>query len=167
VHIETRTTAGTGGNGTFNPPPITASGSSRDSPASHHSSYLYGDFLGVLKVERMNRAVNVYAGATMEAMDKGGGHFSFTGLNSGNTAIIGHNRGSAGFFSFVKDLRQGDIITLEAGGVTRRYAVSMTYTISESDFEPLMQFGDTRLTLVTCLEYQRDQRRVAVLFEIP
>ena len=100
-------------------------------------------------------------------MDKGGGHFSFTGLNGGNTAIIGHNRGSTGYFSFVKDLRQGDIITLEAGGITRRYAVTMTYTIHESEFEPLLQYGDNRLTLVTCLENQRDQRRVAVAFESP
>jgi LPXTG-site transpeptidase (sortase) family protein len=103
----------------------------------------------------------------MEAMDKGGGHFSFTGLNIGNTAIIGHNRGSAGFFIFVKDLKEGDVITLETNGITRTYAVSMLYTVHESDFEPLLQFGDNRLTLVTCVEYQRNQRRIAVAVEIP
>ena len=103
----------------------------------------------------------------MSAMDFGAGHFSFSGLNSGNTALIGHNRGSRnGFFSFVRLLQEGDIITLEAGGITRSYAVAMVYYVDETDFSPLMQFGDNRLTLVTCREYHRAQRRIAVAFAV-
>ena len=139
----------------------------RASPVAHIQSgnahnYSYGATIGVLTVERLGRTVNVIAGATMEAMDFGGGHFSFTGLNSGNTGIIGHNRGSAGFFSFVRNLQEGDILTLEAGGITRSYSVSMLYIVADNDFSPLMEFGDHRLTLVTCVEYQRNQRRIAV-----
>ena len=127
----------------------------------------YGDLIGVLRVERLNRTVNVIAGATMEAMDFGAGHFSFTGLNSGNTGLIGHNRGRTnGFFDFVRHLQKGDVITLEAGGVIRTYAVTMLYTIDDDDFGPLMQFGDNRLTLITCVEYRRHLRRVAVAVEI-
>jgi len=158
----------------FNPSVATSDGVSvRASPVGHFqpgmgnsSGYNYGDTIGILTVERLNRRVTVIAGATMSAMDFGGGHFSFTGLNSGNTALIGHNRGSAGFFSFVRLLREGDIITLEAGGVTRSYAVAMVYYIEDTDFSPLMQFGDNRLTLVTCREYHRTQRRVAVAFAV-
>ena len=127
----------------------------------------YGDNIGVLTVERLGRTVNVIAGATMAAMDFGAGWFSFTGLNSGNTALIGHNRGrSNGFFDFVRHLREGDILTLEAGGVTRRYAVTMLHIIDYTDFSPLMQFGDNRLTLITCVEYQHSQRRIAAAVEI-
>ena len=130
-------------------------------------SYSYGDIIGALTVERLNRTIRVIAGATMEAMDHGSGHFSFTGLNYGNTALIGHNRGrSNGFFDFVRHLREGDVLTLEAGGVIRRYAVTMLYEIDYTDFSPLMQFSDTRLTLVTCVEYRQNQRRVAVAFEV-
>jgi LPXTG-site transpeptidase (sortase) family protein len=130
------------------------------------SIYQYGDFLGILHVERLNRAVRVYAGATTEAMDNGAGHFSFTGLNTGNTGLVGHNRGTRnGFFSFVRLLQEGDIITLDAGGITRTYTVSLLYTINENDFSPLMAFGDNRLTLVTCVEYQPGLRRVAVATE--
>jgi LPXTG-site transpeptidase (sortase) family protein len=129
--------------------------------------YHYGDFLGTLHVERLNRTVRVYAGATMEAMDYGAGHFSFTGLNTGNTGLVGHNRGRRnGFFSFVRLLHEGDIITLTTGDLTRSYAVSMQYTIDEHDFSPLMAFGDNRLTLITCVEYQPSLRRVAVAVEI-
>jgi len=131
------------------------------------SPYNYGEVIGVLTVERLGRTVNVIAGATMDAMDFGAGHFSFSGLNSGNTALIGHNRGRTnGFFSFVRNLQEGDILTLEAGGIVRSYAVAMMYIIDYTDFEPLMQFSDNRLTLVTCLEYQRTKRRIAVAFEI-
>jgi LPXTG-site transpeptidase (sortase) family protein len=131
------------------------------------ATYQYGDFLGTLHVARLNRTVRVYAGATMEAMDNGAGHFSFTGLNTGNTGLVGHNRGSRnGFFNFVRLLQHGDIITLTANGTTRRYAVSMQYTINEDDFSPLLALGDNRLTLVTCVEYQPGLRRVAVATEI-
>ena len=129
--------------------------------------YIYGEIIGTLTVERLGRRINVVAGATMEAMEVGAGHFSFTGLNSGNTALIGHNRGRTnGFFDFVRHLREGDILTLEAGGITRSYAVTMMYTIDYTDFSPLAQFNDHRLSLITCVEYQRTRRRVAVAIAI-
>ena len=152
----------------------THSGGSRSShspmliePNAAPFAYQYGDFLGVLTVERLNRTVRIYAGATMQSMDYGGAHFSFTGLNQGNTGLIGHNRGNRnGFFSFVRHLQEGDILTLEARGITRSYAVTLRYNVNESDFSPLMQFGDNRLTLVTCVEYQSHLRRIAVAVEI-
>ena len=155
----------------FNPRASASDGISvRASPSAHFQEsaygYAYGDRIGVLTVERLGRRVNVIAGATMSAMDFGAGHFSFSGLNSGNTALIAHNRGSAGFFSFVRLLNEGDIITLEAGGIVRSYAVAMVYYVDETDFSPMMQFGDNRLTLVTCREYHRTQRRIAVAFEV-
>jgi len=121
-----------------------------------------GEHIGVLTVEKLNRRINIFAGSSLDSMNHGGGHFSFTGLNNGNTGVVGHNRGRSGFFIFVKDLREGDILTLEAGGVTRSYTVTMVYTVDESDFSPLLQYGDDRLTLVTCVENQRNLRRVAV-----
>ncbi|MCL2379140.1 MAG: sortase, partial [Defluviitaleaceae bacterium] len=145
----------------------------RDAPAMHFNNgshnttashnYNYGDVIGRLTVERLGRTINVIGGATMRAMDFGAGHFSFTGLNTGNTGLIGHNRGNTnGFFSFVRGLREGDILTLEAGGIVRRYSVTMLFIVDDTDFSPLMQFGDNRLTLVTCVEYQRNRRRIAV-----
>jgi LPXTG-site transpeptidase (sortase) family protein len=125
-----------------------------------------GEFIGRLTVERLNRTISVFEGESLASMEKGGGRFSFSGINHGNTAIIGHNRGRAGYFSFVRNLREGDTITLEMGGVTRSYEVTHLYTISYTDFSPMMQFGDNRLTLITCLEYQRNMRRVAVAIEI-
>ena len=130
-------------------------------------NYEYGAFLGVLMVERYGHTINVYGGATMESMDLGAGHFSFTGMNHGNVGLIGHNRGSrTGFFSFVRLLEEGDILTLDMNGVTRTYKVFMTGTVYDTDFTPLQQFGCNRLTLITCLENVRNQRRVVSAREI-
>jgi len=129
--------------------------------------YEYGAFIGVLTVERLGRTVNVIGGATMEAMDFGVGHFSFTGMNYGNVGLIGHNRGARnGFFSFVRLLQYGDIIRLDMGGVVRTYEVFLKTIVYDNDFSPLQQFGDNRLTLVTCVEYVRNQRRIVVAIEI-
>jgi LPXTG-site transpeptidase (sortase) family protein len=130
-------------------------------------SYEYGAFLGTLTVERLGRTVRIYGGATMEAMDFGAGHFSFTGLHYGNVGLIGHNRGARnGFFSFVRLLQYGDIVRLDVGGGVRTFEVFMKIIVYETDFSPLQQFGDNRLTLVTCVEYVRNQRRVVSLIEI-
>jgi len=129
--------------------------------------YSYGTFLGTLRVERLNRSVRIYGGASMAAMDRGAGHFSFTGLTSGNIGLIGHNRGARnGFFSFVRLLQEGDILTLDVGDTVRTFQVAMEEIVDETDFSLLQQFGDNRLTLVTCVEYVRNQRRIAVAFEV-
>jgi len=131
-------------------------------PVATDSPYNEGDFVGTLTVERLDRTVRIFEGESMHNMDFGAGRFTFSGLNSGNMGLIGHNRGPAGYFSFVRLLRHGDIITIETAAGTRSYAIEMTYIINERDFSPLLEFGDNRLTLVTCVEYQPTQRRVAV-----
>jgi LPXTG-site transpeptidase (sortase) family protein len=118
-------------------------------------------------VERLERSVNIYGGATLESMGKGAAHFSFTGLDNGNIGLIGHNRGTrTGFFSFVKLLQDGDIIKLEIDGTVRVFEVFIRTTVDDTDFTHLQQFGDNRLTLVTCVEDESNKRRVAVAREI-
>ena len=130
------------------------------------SSYSEGDFIGTIHVERLSRTVRIYEGETMHNMDFGAGRFTFSGLHSGNMGLIGHNRGPAGFFSFVRLLQYGDIITIETSQGTRRYSVEMLYIINETDFSPLQNFNDNRITLITCVEYRQTLRRVAVAIRI-
>jgi len=134
--------------------------------ATPNHDYEYGDFLGTLTMQRLGRSVDVYGGAIDDSMVKGAGHFSFTGLHYGNVGLIGHNRGNSGFFSFVRSLQYGDIVTLEIGGAVRIFEVFLKNVINDDDFSPLQQFGDNRLTLVTCLEYERSKRRAVSLIEV-
>lgn len=110
--------------------------------------------------------IGVFGGESMRSMDKGAAHFSDTGLNLGNTALIGHNRGrSNGFFIFVKNLQAGQLLTLEANGMTKNYVVAEMHKVHATVTDLLMNFGDSRLTLLTCWEDERDYRRVVVAYE--
>ena len=135
---------------------------------SMHRNYVTNQFyegqrIGTLYVNRLNRTILVFEGESMRNMDFGAGRFIFSGTNSGNTVLIGHNRGRInGFFDFVKLLQTGDKLTLDVDGVVRTYKVSHEVIIHENDFSPLLQFGDDRLTLVTCVEYRPRYRRIAV-----
>jgi LPXTG-site transpeptidase (sortase) family protein len=123
-----------------------------------------GERIGTLTIPS-GKEIGVFGGESMESMGKGGAHFSATGLNFGNTAIIGHNRGPDGYFGFLKELQEGQTVTLEAGGVTKSYTVTETHKIHETNTDLLMQFGDSRLTLLTCWESESDYRRVIISYE--
>jgi LPXTG-site transpeptidase (sortase) family protein len=137
---------------------ISVIGAVQDSAAQN------GERIGTLTIPS-GKQIGVFGGESMESMGKGGAHFSATGLNFGNTAIIGHNRGSAGYFGFLKELEEGQTVTLEAGGVTKNYTVTETHKIHETETDLLMQFGDSRLTLLTCWEGESDYRRVIIAYE--
>jgi len=142
-------------------------GSTASTGLRGNSGFAEGERIGVLTIQRHNRSINVYEGETMRNMDFGAGRFTFTGANSGNTALIGHNRGrSNGFFSFVRTLQEGDVIALDMNGITRNYTVTHSFIVHETDFTPLVEFGDNRLTMVTCVEYRPRYRRIAVAVEI-
>jgi LPXTG-site transpeptidase (sortase) family protein len=123
-----------------------------------------GERIGTLTIPS-GRQIAVFGGESIRSMGKGAGHFSDTGLNFGNTALIGHNRGNAGFFIFVKDLQVGQMLALEANGITKTYVVAEMYKIHATDTDLLMHFGDSRLSLFTCWEDARDYRRVVVAYE--
>ncbi|MCL1934877.1 MAG: sortase [Defluviitaleaceae bacterium] len=133
---------------------------------TEHIPYNSGQRIGTLRVERLNRSIAVFEGENMRNMDFGAGRFTSSGLNFGNLALIGHNRGSNGFFDFVRRLQEGDIIIFEGNTYTRRFEVSFERIVHESDMTPTEQFEDNRLTLITCVEYEPRYRRVAVAFEI-
>jgi len=113
-----------------------------------NNGFAEGERIGVLTIQRHNRSINVYEGETMRNMDFGAGRFTFSGANSGNTALIGHNRGrSNGFFSFVRTLQEGDTIALDMNGITRNYAITHSFIVHETDFTPLMEFGVVSLII--------------------
>jgi len=121
--------------------------------------------IGTLTTPSGNQ-IGVFGGESMESMAKGAAHFSDTGLNFGNTVLIGHNRGrSNGFFSFVKDLQVGQSLTLEANGTTKTYAVAEMRKIHETETDVLLHFGNSKLTLLTCWESEKNYRRLVIAYE--
>jgi len=123
------------------------------------SSVQYNDgSIGFLEIPRLDIAVKVYEGETLESMKYGAGHFEFTSAWDGNIGVAGHNRGSSGYFEGVKNLRNGDEIIYSTKYGTRYYKVVTKEKISDTDYSWLGWTSDNRITLVTCVEGSPSQR---------
>ena len=122
--------------------------------------------MGTLFVARTNSTIKVYSGETDANLAKGAGHFSTTSAWDGNVALAGHNRGNAGYFSFVKDLQLGDKLTYTTRYGTRTYEVISKTQIDEWDNRPLAWSSDNLLTLITCVENVPGMRYSVVAREI-
>ena len=89
---------------------------------------------------------------------KGTGHFENTPILDGNVGIAGHNNTH---FKYLANVDIGDEINYTVNGVTRTYKVTDMRAISDMDWGVFTDYGDNRLTLITC-EHAVPNRRIAV-----
>jgi sortase A len=122
--------------------------------------------IGTLNIARTGQTIRVFAGETLENMNKGAGHFTMTSAWFGNVGLSAHNRGSAPFFAFVKDMQIGDRITYETLYGIRTYELFSLEKICEYDFSRLGRSVDNLLTLITCVENTPELRWAAQLREV-
>jgi sortase A len=121
--------------------------------------------IGTLYVHSAGQTVKVYEGEDLTNLKLGAGHFSATSAWDGNVALAGHNRGSAGYFSFVKNLAIGDRVTYTTLYGSRLYEVFSVGQISDSDTSKLGWSSENILTLITCVENAPEMRLAAALRE--
>ncbi|MDR1668988.1 MAG: sortase [Oscillospiraceae bacterium] len=121
--------------------------------------------IGTLYIPSVNKTITVYEGETAESMKKGAGHFTATSAWDGNIALAGHNRGSAPYFSFVKDLKNGDTLTYTTRYGTRTYTVISKTQVNELDSSSLSWSAENILTLITCVADVPEMRYCVVAKE--
>ena len=114
--------------------------------------------MGTVTISRVGLFAKVYEGASIESMAKGAGHYTGTGLWTGNVCLFGHNRGSHPYFSTLKNVKVGDTITYQTSLGTRTYTAIYVGTISSTDYSRLNEMGDNRITLFTCVANQPSLR---------
>lgn len=122
--------------------------------------------IGTLYVTRTGKTITVYEGESLGNLAKGAGHFASTSVWDGNVALAGHNRGSSAYFSFVKDLENGDTLTYTTKYGARTYRVYSKTQINEYDNLPLSWSGGNILTLITCVANVPELRYCAVAREV-
>jgi LPXTG-site transpeptidase (sortase) family protein len=115
-------------------------------------SYYADGSVGSIYIPRFSKTIRVYEGESLENMRKGIGHFTATSTWDGNVGVAGHNRGAAAYFSFVKDLAIGDIITYTTLYGVRTYEIYRKDKIAETDFSSLGWSAENIITLITCVE---------------
>lgn len=87
------------------------------------------------------------------------GHFESTSYLDGNVCLCSHNRGSkAAFFEKLKDAKEGMEIEYITKYETKKYEISEIKKIEETDLTVLNPTEDNRITLITCVENQRNLR---------
>lgn len=114
--------------------------------------------IGTIKISSVGLNVKVYDGDEYDAMKKGAAHVSSTSVWNGNIGVVGHNRGSSGYFSKLKKVEIGDEVTYKTNLGTRTYIVQSITKISEDDWSKLQHTSSNRITLLTCVEDVPNQR---------
>jgi LPXTG-site transpeptidase (sortase) family protein len=73
-------------------------------------------------------------------------------LTEGNTVLVGHVRGAAGYnvFDHLDQLQVGDQIIASSRGQDYQFVVSQTQVLPEEDISPTEPLDTPRLTLMTC-----------------
>lgn len=113
-----------------------------------------------LEIPTIELKAPIEEGTTKEVMDKYIGHFEETSKNNGNIGLVAHNRGfENNYFANIKKLKKGDTIIYYCNGEKREYQVEIVTIIKDTDWSYLEETEDNTITLITCVEGQREYRR--------
>jgi sortase A len=117
--------------------------------------------LGKLTIKKIDLIdAPIREGTDLNILENYIGHFSDSGVFSGNIALCSHNRGveNGSYFARLKDLEIGDEIEYTNKIGTFKYTVSEKNVIDETDLSVLQPTEDERLTLITCIANDKPHR---------
>lgn len=111
-----------------------------------------GEVIGEIAVARLDLKAIVVQGDSPRVLRHAVGHISETALPGeiGNVALEAHRDT---FFYPLRDIRQGDIVTLNVPGQQFRYEVDSTLVVSPSESGVLQHSSRRELTLITCFPF--------------
>lgn len=120
-----------------------------------------------VEIPSINLKAEITEGTTKEVMDKFVGHFEETQKTKGNVGLAAHNRGyEKNYFSDLKKLKDGDKIIYRYQDFIKEYAVIKHFIIKDTDWTILENTEENQITLVTCVENQKEYRRCIQAEEI-
>ena len=133
-----------------------------NTPATYtgsHTTRQPSDSIGTISIPSIYlKNAPVMGSVELSDLSKGTGHFENTPVFDGNVGIAGHNNTH---FKYLVNVDIGDQIQYTVNGVTRTYQVTDMRAISDTDWGVFTDYGDNRLTLVTC-EHLVPNSRIAV-----
>lgn len=105
-----------------------------------------------LEIPKIGLSASIVDGTSQAILNQYIGHFSETVNENGNIGLAAHNGGfRVNYFANIKNLVNGDIIYYTYNGVTNSYSVVSKEIIDDMDWSRLRQYGDDRITLITCV----------------
>ncbi len=116
-----------------------------------------------LEIPKINLKAPISEGTTSEVMDDYIGHFEETSKDLGNIGLAAHNRGyKNNYFRDLKQLKENDEIYYTYNGKTRKYVVTQSIIIKDTDWTYLEETKENTITLITCVENQPEYRRCII-----
>ena len=113
-----------------------------------------------LEIPVINLKAEIREGTTKEIMDDYIGHFEETKKEEGNVGLAAHNRGyKNNYFENIKNLKEGDKVHYKYKNFEKEYVVTKQNIIKDTDWSDLENTDDNTITLITCVENQKEYRR--------
>lgn len=113
-----------------------------------------------IEIPKINLNAEIKDGVDQENLNEYVGHFTESGYISGNICLAAHNRGyKVNYFQNLKELEIGDKIIYQYKNIKLIYIVKIIKIIKDTDIEVINQTKENKITLITCVENQPEQRR--------
>jgi sortase A len=111
-----------------------------------------GGIIGRIEIERLGVSAIVVEGDSASLLRQAVGHVPDTAMpgEQGNMALTAHRDT---FFRPLRNIHEGDVITLETTGGQYQYEVKSTEIVSPAATEVLQSSGQQELTLITCYPF--------------
>ena len=119
--------------------------------------------IGIIIIPTLDIKAPIYEGTTKDVLKYSVGHFEKTSLWKGNVALASHNRGSyAHYFSRINELKNGEEIIYITNMGERRYKVTESKIIEETNVDILKDTDENTITLITCITGEKFKRRCII-----
>ena len=111
-----------------------------------------GSLVGRIDIPRLDLSVIVFEGTSDDTLARGVGHLRGTAAPGqlGNLVLAAHRDT---FFRGLRDIRQGDQISVKAPDCDYQYSVDSTAIVQPTQTEVVRPTGDATLTLITCYPF--------------
>lgn len=113
-----------------------------------------------LVIPKINVSAEIKEGTSGEIINNYIGHFGETPKENGNIGLIAASAGyKENYFENIKDLEEGDVIIYIKGNFKKEYKVITNVVIKQTDWSYLSSTEDNRLTLITGILEEPENRR--------
>jgi sortase A len=111
-----------------------------------------GSLVGRIDIPRLDLSVIVFEGTSDDTLARGVGHLHGTAApgHIGNLVLAAHRDT---YFRALRDIRQGDQISVKAPDGDYQYSVDSTAIVQPTQTEVIRPTDDATLTLITCYPF--------------
>lgn len=120
-----------------------------------------------VEIPKINLSAQISNGTDEKTMNKYVGHFIETVNITGNVGLAAHNRGyPVNYFKNLKDLQLEDEIYYTYLGKKRMYKIDKIEVIQDTNWKPLENTKENRITLITCIANKPEYRLCIQALEV-